>query len=79
MATEKGGVVDAIHLEANGGLEHLKDVGLRDAALAGSAFQGAAQEHNMGVWQAFKTHKRAAFWSICRYLILAKVHFVLRN
>ena len=55
---------DSIHLEAYGGLSHLKDAGLHDAALAGGAFEGAAQEHSMGVWQGLKTYKRAAFWSI---------------
>ena len=69
MATDKGGV-DAVHLEAYGGLERLKDVGLHDAALAGGALEGAAQEHTMGVFQALKTYKRAAFWSISEYLIL---------
>lgn len=63
MATDKGGA-DPIHLEAYGGLERLKDVGLHDATLAGGAFEGAAQEHSMGVWQALKTYKRAAFWSV---------------
>lgn len=62
MATDKG--VDPIHLEAYGGLSHLKNAGLRDASLAGGALEGAAQEHSMGVWQGLKTYKRAAFWSI---------------
>jgi MFS transporter, SP family, general alpha glucoside:H+ symporter len=63
MATDKG-ALDSIHLEATGGLDHLKDVGLHDATLAGGALEGAAQEHSMGVFQALKTYKRAAFWSI---------------
>ncbi|ETI28960.1 hypothetical protein G647_01412 [Cladophialophora carrionii CBS 160.54] len=62
MATDKH--ADAIHLEAHGGVERLKDVDLRDAALAGGALEGAAQEHSMGVLQALKTYKRAAFWSV---------------
>ncbi len=65
MATGKG-TADAIHLEAHGGIERLKDVGLHDATLANSALEGAAQEHSMGVMQALKTYKRAAFWSVRR-------------
>ncbi|KAJ9604899.1 hypothetical protein H2200_010288 [Cladophialophora chaetospira] len=56
--------VDAIHLEAHGGTERFKDVGLHDAALANSALEGAAQEHSMGLVKALKTYKSAAFWSI---------------
>jgi hypothetical protein len=67
MATDKP-PVDAVHLEAYGGVERLKDVGLHDAALAGGALEGAAQEHSMGVLQALKTYKRAAFWSIRTFL-----------
>lgn len=63
MAADKG--ADPIHLEAYGGLTHLKNAGLHDASLAGGALEGAAQEHSMGVWQGLKTYKRAAFWSIC--------------
>ena len=63
MTTEKSGP-DVAHLEAHGGLGHLKDVGLHDAGLAGGALEGAAQEHTMTVWQAFRTYKRAAIWSI---------------
>jgi MFS transporter, SP family, general alpha glucoside:H+ symporter len=62
MADKSG--LDSIHLEG-GGIGHLKDVGLRDATLAGGALEGAAQEHSMSVFQALKTYKRAAFWSIC--------------
>lgn len=65
MATDKG--VDPIHLEAYGGLSHLKNAGLHDASLAGGALEGAAQEHSMGVWQGLKTYKRAAFWSVCEF------------
>jgi len=64
MATEKA-VVDTIHLEAHGETHRLQNVGLRDAHLAIAALEGAAQEHSMGVFEAFKTYKRAAFWSIC--------------
>lgn len=60
--TDKG--ADPIHLEAYGGLSHLKDAGLHDATLASGAFEGATQEHSVGVWQGLKTYKRAAFWSI---------------
>ncbi|KAK5056225.1 hypothetical protein LTR84_012778 [Exophiala bonariae] len=62
MATDK--TVDPIHLEAYGGLSHLKNANLHDASLAGGALEGAAQEHSMGVWQGLKAHKRAAFWSV---------------
>ena len=63
MATDKG-ALDSIHLEAAGGIEHLKDVGLRDATLAGGALEGAVHQHSVGVFQALKAYKRAAFWSI---------------
>lgn len=64
MATVKDGN-SGLHVEASDtGLEHLKDVGLRDATLASGALEGTAQEHSMGVFQALKTYKRAAFWSI---------------
>jgi MFS transporter, SP family, general alpha glucoside:H+ symporter len=67
MATEPKS--DAIHFEASerGGVEHLKDVGLHDIGLASGALEGTAQEHSMGVWEALKTYKRAAFWSIRTY------------
>jgi MFS transporter, SP family, general alpha glucoside:H+ symporter len=64
MAAEKTSP-DAIQVEsADTGLSHLKDAGLHDKALANQALEGTVQEHNVGVWQALKTHKRAAFWSI---------------
>ena len=66
MATDKSGA-DTIHSESFGGIVRLKDVGLHDATLAGGAFEGAAQEHSMGVWQGLKTYKRAAFWSVRKY------------
>lgn len=71
MATDKGGV-DTLHLEAHGGLERLKDAHLHDAVLASGAIEGAAQEHATGVFQALKTYKRAAFWSIRKYSTLAR-------
>ncbi|KAK7409340.1 hypothetical protein QQX98_008464 [Neonectria punicea] len=65
MATGKQG--DDIHVEAtDGGLDHLKDVDLHDKALANGALEATAQEHSIGVLQAFKTYKRAAFWSMRR-------------
>lgn len=65
MATEKTSRAESIHVESNdAGLDHLKDVALHDKALANQALEGTAQEHNSGVWQAFKSHKRAAIWSV---------------
>lgn len=56
--------MDAIHLEAHADIARLKDADLRDEGLASGALEGATQEHSMGVFQALKTYKRAAFWSI---------------
>ena len=65
MATEKTSGGDTIQVEStDAGLDHLKDVGLHDKALANQALEGTVQEHNAGVWQSFKSHKRAAIWSI---------------
>ena len=66
MANGKRVDADTIQLEsADSGLNHLKNVDLHDKALANQALEGATQEHNVGVLQALKLHKRAAFWSIC--------------
>lgn len=65
MATNKADAGDTIQVEStDAGLDHLKDAGLHDKALANQALEGTAQEHSPGVWKALKTHKRAAFWSI---------------
>lgn len=65
MATVIKDGSDRMHVEASDtGLGHLKDVGLHDATLASGALEGTAQEHSMGVFQALRTYKRAAFWSI---------------
>ncbi|KAF9770170.1 hypothetical protein IL306_012308 [Fusarium sp. DS 682] len=53
------------HIEStDAGLDHLKNVDLHDKALANEALEATADEHSYGVWEGFKTYKRAAFWSI---------------
>lgn len=65
MATDRKVDPDAVHLESSdGGISHLKDVDLHDKTLANQAFEATVQEHNLGVFQALKAYKRAAFWSI---------------
>lgn len=65
MATEKQGGAPDLQIETtDNGLDHLKDVDLHDKALNTEAHQATAQEHSFGVFQALKTYKRAAFWSI---------------
>ncbi|KAJ4185674.1 hypothetical protein NW767_003070 [Fusarium falciforme] len=65
MATEKQGGAPGLQIETtDNGLDHLKDVDLHDKALNTEAHQATAQEHSFGVFQALKTYKRAAFWSI---------------
>ncbi|KAJ4218936.1 hypothetical protein NW759_008089 [Fusarium solani] len=65
MATEKQGEAPELQIETtDNGLDHLKDVDLHDKTLNTEAHQATAQEHSFGVFQALKTYKRAAFWSI---------------
>ncbi|KAM6507859.1 hypothetical protein FSOLCH5_013060 [Fusarium solani] len=65
MATEKQGGAPELQIETtDNGLDHLKDVDLHDKTLNTEAHQATAQEHSFGVFQALKTYKRAAFWSI---------------
>ncbi|RSL49798.1 hypothetical protein CEP53_009031 [Fusarium sp. AF-6] len=65
MATEKQGGAPDLQIEStDNGLDHLKDVDLHDKTLNTEAHQATAQEHSFGVFQALKTYKRAAFWSI---------------
>ncbi|KAH7161236.1 general substrate transporter [Dactylonectria macrodidyma] len=53
------------HADINdGGLDHLKNVDLHDKQLANNALEATTQEHNLGVFQALKTYRRAAMWSI---------------
>lgn len=33
--------------------------------LNAEAAQATAAEHSLGLWQALKTYKRAAIWSVC--------------
>jgi SP family general alpha glucoside:H+ symporter-like MFS transporter len=49
---------------ADPGLNHLQDVSLHDKALNTAALEATVEEHSYGVWEGFKTYKRAAFWSI---------------
>ncbi|KAH8721891.1 general substrate transporter [Ilyonectria robusta] len=66
MSSEKKvGGDDIHHAEiSDAGLDHFKNVDLHDKVLANGALEATTQEHNLGVLQAFKTYKRAAFWSI---------------
>ncbi|KAM0201239.1 hypothetical protein ACHAPA_002411 [Fusarium lateritium] len=65
MATRKESGEINPHVEStDAGLDHLKNVGLHDKALANEALEATADEHSYGVWQGFKTYKRAAFWSM---------------
>ncbi|KAF4982937.1 hypothetical protein FZEAL_1507 [Fusarium zealandicum] len=65
MATEKSAGNPDLQIQStDNGLDHLKDVGLHDKVLNNEAHEATAQEHSLGVIQAFKTYKRAAFWSI---------------
>ncbi len=42
----------------------LENVELHKQSLNQGAKHATAQEHSYGVWEALKTYKRAAFWSI---------------
>jgi hypothetical protein len=65
MATAQKIDGDPIHVESNdGGLAHLHNVDIQNKALANQASEATAQEHSMGVFQALKTYRRAALWSI---------------
>lgn len=65
MATEKRVGADELHVESTDhGLDHFKNVDIHDKSLNNGALEATAEEHSMGVWQAFKTYKRAAIWSI---------------
>ncbi|KAM5348912.1 hypothetical protein ACJ41O_008735 [Fusarium nematophilum] len=64
MATEKrAGGPDQIESTDNG-LDHLKNVDLHDKVLNNEAIEATAQEHSFGVFQALRTYKRAALWSV---------------
>jgi SP family general alpha glucoside:H+ symporter-like MFS transporter len=53
-------------IEEKGGLDYrqLNQAGLHDKVLNVEARQATATEHELGLWQALKTYKRAAFWSV---------------
>lgn len=36
---------------------------LHDSALMNDAVEGENREHQMGVWEAFKTHPKACMWA----------------
>ena len=74
MATEKQGGAPELQIETtDNGLDHLKDVDLHDKTLNTEAHQATAQEHSFGVFQALKTYKRAAFWSIRKFTYSKRV------
>ncbi|KAJ6438123.1 alpha-glucosides permease MPH2/3 [Purpureocillium lavendulum] len=65
MADTKKAVPDDLNVAATDeGLNHLQNAGLHDKALANAALEATVQEHQLGVFEALKTYKRAAFWSI---------------
>lgn len=65
MATEKTSGANDLHVEsADAGISHYQNVDIHDKALNNNALEATAQEHAIGIVQAFKTYKRAAFWSI---------------
>jgi len=67
-----------LHVETTDeGLSHLHNAGLHDKALANAALEATVQEHNIGVFQAFKTYKRAAFWSIRMSLLAPRKRVAL--
>lgn len=47
-----------------GGVNYDNQGGLGDKALKEEALLGQQNEHNLGLWQALKTYKRAALWSV---------------
>ncbi|KAH6692287.1 general substrate transporter [Plectosphaerella plurivora] len=63
--TETKRAVTEDQIEANrADISGHNDASLDDKALNVGAAAGNEAEHNIGVFQAFKTYKRAAFWSI---------------
>ncbi|KAM0562954.1 hypothetical protein ACHAPJ_001797 [Fusarium lateritium] len=65
MATDKRTGEIQPHVEStDAGLDHLKNVDLHDKTLNNEALEATVDEHSYGVWEGFKTYKRAAFWSI---------------
>lgn len=42
-----------------------RNAGFDDKHLNEDAKQATAAEHSLSFWQAIKTYRRAAFWSIC--------------
>lgn len=67
MTTEKTTGVDDLHVEsADPGISHYQDVDIHDKVLNNNALEATVEEHNIGLFQAFKTYKRAAFWSVCK-------------
>lgn len=68
MTSEKRADADDLHVEsADPGVARLQDVDIHDKQLNNGALEATAQEHSIGVWQAFKTYRRAAIWSIRTY------------
>ena len=69
MATDKRTGEIQPHVEStDAGLDHLKNVDLHDKTLNNEALEATVDEHSYGVWEGFKTYKRAAFWSIRKSL-----------
>jgi len=63
ITDEKRAIPDGVeraHIEYN----DLSNAGLHDKALNEEARQATATEHSLGLWQALKTYKKAAIWSI---------------
>lgn len=57
--------VDDTRIErAEPGIGHLQDVDIHDKNLNNEAHEANAREHDIGLLEAFKTYRRAAFWAI---------------
>jgi SP family general alpha glucoside:H+ symporter-like MFS transporter len=61
---EKQGGADQIETGGSYDLTALSTAGLHDKVLNSEARQATATEHSLTLWQALKTYRKAAFWSI---------------
>jgi MFS transporter, SP family, general alpha glucoside:H+ symporter len=56
----------------------LNNASLDDKLLNEEARQGTVSEHSLSLWQALKTYKKAAFWSIRKHSP-RHLHFLLHH
>ncbi|KAK3936213.1 general substrate transporter [Diplogelasinospora grovesii] len=61
---EKQGGPDQIETGGSYDFTALSTVGLHDKVLNSEARQATATEHSLTLWQALKTYRKAAFWSV---------------